>query len=735
MDKRGIDSSIKDMDYIKLKWRTLPANLKAGMGSEELMKVLPPLVEEWSKKYSWRIVKAKIFEYLCHYSAIDISSNDWFPTFADWTFAPKTNSHKRTRRFGHPTNSIIDARRDYILNNADEDYKNLLKKGSGARWSSYLDFDHSAPDWDEIIKLGFPGMAKRLSKYHKDTDYYHSLEITTKAIEHLFDRFISLGKERLQELDDESYQYTRMFKVISSLERLKTDTPQGALDILMFVYLFWTLSEQFEAIQVRTLGNLDRIITPYYLNDLSEKRTTKEEFTEQIKHFWLQWGAIDNYFGQPVYFGGTKSDGTSEYNEVSRIMLTVHDELALPTPKLHLKVGKTTPDWLWNQSLDMIRRQRSISFLGEEPHTKVIKSMGYTDEQARTFLIWGCYEWAIKDSANDIFGAAINTVKPIEELLSEARTGSFTADNFEDLKAKYLQRLAAVIDEAKQCVMLGEKYRKEINPSLLFSLATEHSVKTGMDAVIDGTKNGNNTSLWMVGLGTSIDALMAIDELVYRNKEVSLSKLGEIMEANWDGHEALRLRISRSKCKWGNNAPQANQVGEEIVNKVFAPINGQDNGRGGKFKISGHVALWFISLGRGTGATPNGRFKGEELSKNISPVMGADTEGATALIESVSHLDARNLSGDFPLDVALLPDVVSGENGLKFLRTIIEKYFENGGLVIQFNIVAPETLRDAQAHPEKYENLQIRVCGWNVRWNDLSKVEQDAYIIRAEAQG
>ena len=52
---------------------------------------------------------------------------------------------------------------------------------------------------------------------------------------------------------------------------------------------------------------------------------------------------------------------------------------------------------------------------------------------------------------------------------------------------------------------------------------------------------------------------------------------------------------------------------------------------------------------------------------------------------------------------------------------------------MNINIVSPETLRDAQAHPEKYENLQVRVCGWNVRWNDLSKIEQDKYIERAEA--
>jgi len=80
-----------------------------------------------------------------------------------------------------------------------------------------------------------------------------------------------------------------------------------------------------------------------------------------------------------------------------------------------------------------------------------------------------------------------------------------------------------------------------------------------------------------------------------------------------------------------------------------------------------------------------------------------------------------------------LPQTVAGEKGLRLMRTLVERYFKNGGMVIQFNIHSPETLKDAQAHPERYENLQVRVCGWNVRWNDLSKAEQDAYICRAES--
>lgn len=720
---------------ILAKWRTRPANVSAGMDSAALMKELPPLAEEWSRTEPWQVVKAKAFAYLCEKSAIDITGDDWFACFADWTFAPQTDTHKRTRGNGHPMWAIVEKRRKKVLDGASDEYKNLIRLGYGGRWGSYHDFDHSAPDWEETLKTGFPGMALRLNLAPEGTDYRRAREIAAAGIAVFLRRLADLSLKRLEGLsgtESEAYR-NRVRKQYESLRRLRMGPVKTAYDALNFIYLFWSICEQFDAIQVRTLGNLDKIVAPYYFADIAAGRTTEAEFREQVRHFWLQWGSIDNHYGQPVYFGGTKASGETEYNDVSRIMLEIHDELALPTPKLHLKMGDSTPEWVWRKSLEMMRRQRPISFLGEKPHERVIRSMGYSAEQARTFMVWGCYEWAVKDSANDIFGAAVNVVKPVEELLREAQSGKIAAADFEAFMKLFIERLKTAVDEARRCVITGERYRGEINPSMLFSLAVEHSVLTGRDAIVDGVKHGNNTAIWMVGLGTAVDALMGVDEIVYRRRDMDLARLGRLMAADWKGREDLRLRISRSKCKWGNNDPRANAAGVRIVKEVFAPVNGTDNLRGGKFKVSGHVARWFLSMGRNTAATPDGRRRGEELSKNISPVMGADTEGATALIETVANLDARDLAGDFPLDVAMLPSTVAGERGLMLMRTLIETYFDNGGLVIQFNLHDPQTLRDAQKNPERYANLQVRVCGWNVRWVDMPKVEQDAYIRRAEA--
>ena len=87
---------------------------------------------------------------------------------------------------------------------------------------------------------------------------------------------------------------------------------------------------------------------------------------------------------------------------------------------------------------------------------------------------------------------------------------------------------------------------------------------------------------------------------------------------------------------------------------------------------------------------------------------------------------------DIPLDVMIHPSSVSGDASLDVMRTLVERYHSYGLTLIQFNVFEASTLRDAQKNPHLYENLQVRVCGWNVRWNDLPPEQQEAYIRRAE---
>jgi formate C-acetyltransferase len=187
----------------------------------------------------------------------------------------------------------------------------------------------------------------------------------------------------------------------------------------------------------------------------------------------------------------------------------------------------------------------------------------------------------------------------------------------------------------------------------------------------------------------------------------------------------------RSKNKYGNGLEAVDFYAETLGRFVANKINLRPNARGGYFVASAHSARTFITLGEKTGATPDGRLSGEEMSKNISPTMGMDSNGVTALITSATRIDSALFQGDFPLDVMMHPATVQGQEGLAAMRTLLNTYMDKHGIAIHFNIFNADTLIDAQKHPEKYENLQVRVCGWNVRFNDIAKKEQDAYIKRA----
>ena len=699
--------------YLEWKWRMDVTDPATGVDKAKAKAKILALSRELETKEPWNVVKATCFAWLCDNVAIDVSPLDWFPAFSLWN------------RYDRPMNAVTGRRNGEIDRKYYPEMRARMNKGNSiGRYTVWKDFDHIIPEWDKVLPLGFPGMKSRLRANWKDNvPYYRAELMASEAIDRLLNRLIVQGRAR---------GGARAIRQAESLTRLRDGAPQTAYDVMQFIYLYFVLSEHFEAVQARSLSIIDQTLWPYYQADLAAGRTTEAEFREQFAHFLWQWGSIDNYWGQPVTMGGTKADGTTEYNPLSLVILDVMDQCALPTPKFHLKVAPNTPDAVLNKALDMARRHRPLSFIGELPVRAVLEHLGFAADDARRFVTKGCYEFCTPESGNGLGGGHVNLVKVVELMLADAKDGKLAAKDFPSFKAEYLRRAAATAEEVREFFFTFEKHLDDVNPALVASLAGEFSVQTGRDALANGTRTGNRTGVCLSGFGTAVDALLAVKEIVYERKEMSLAELGALMAANWKDHEELRLRMLRSKRKWGVNDPEANALGSEISKRLSSVINGRPNSRGGRFGMSGHNARQFIVQGAKTGATPDGRRKGEEFSKNLSPTMGADTEGVTALIQTLAALDSKDFPGDFPLDVMLLPYTVSGDKGLEMMKALLSQYYANGGLMMQFNVFDAEELRDAQAHPEKYENLQVRVCGWNVRWNDLPKVEQDAYIRRAE---
>ena len=271
-----------------------------------------------------------------------------------------------------------------------------------------------------------------------------------------------------------------------------------------------------------------------------------------------------------------------------------------------------------------------------------------------------------------------------------------------------------------------------INSANVFSPTIPTSLRTGRDAFADGCDR-NITSLLTTGFGSAIDALSVIEELIYRKQEVTLPEMADALNANWEGYEALHRKILAFRERYGNGIVRVDRFAQMLSRSIGNHVNGRPNSRGGVWQSSVHCAKQFVVEGEKTSATPDGRFAGEEMSKNASPRMGSDISGVTALVKSALSVDAASFPGDFPLDVMMHPSSVRGADGLAAWRKLVRVYFAGNGAAVHFNIFDAAELKDAQAHPEKYRGLQIRVCGWNVRFAEMDKSEQDMYILRAES--
>ena len=200
---------------------------------------------------------------------------------------------------------------------------------------------------------------------------------------------------------------------------------------------------------------------------------------------------------------------------------------------------------------------------------------------------------------------------------------------------------------------------------------------------------------------------------------------------NFEGHDKLRNDLLNNTPKYGNDDDYADDLAKRVFESYFQAIDGRPNIKGGKHRINLLPTTVHVYFGSVTGAMPDGRKKGEPLSEGISPVQGADRNGPTSVIKSVSKLDHLRTGGTL-LNQKFSPQLLSTEAGIEKLMYLIRSYFRLDGHHIQFNVIDAETLRKAQRSPEKYRDLIVRVAGYSDYFVDLIPDLQDEIIKRTE---
>jgi pyruvate-formate lyase len=272
-----------------------------------------------------------------------------------------------------------------------------------------------------------------------------------------------------------------------------------------------------------------------------------------------------------------------------------------------------------------------------------------------------------------------------------------------------------------------ERLYAEWMPAPFLSLLFDDCIKKGKD-YHDGGPRYNSTYIQGVGIGTVTDSLAALKYCIYDASLMTMNGLLDGLSRNFEGCEKMRHVLMHAP-KYGNDLEYADSLARDVFDMYFDMVDGRPNTKGGEYRVNLLPTTVHIYFGQVTGATPNGRKRGEPLSDGISPSQGADTRGPTAVIKSASKIDHARTGGTL-LNQKFLPQVLQDDTGIEKLAHLIRTYFRLGGHHIQFNVIDAETLRNAQKNPEMYRDLIVRVAGYSDYFVDIGKELQDEIISR-----
>ena len=493
---------------------------------------------------------------------------------------------------------------------------------------------------------------------------------------------------------------------------------------------------------MRTLGRLDVLLYPFYVNDIANGTYTKEEIKEMLKFFLYKFWVAKVPYDLPFCLGGIDSHGNEVTNEMSYLIVESYNELNIYSPKIHIRVSDKTPKDFLKLVLSCIRGgNSSFVFVNDKIGIECLRRVGIEERDAMNYVPIGCYEpavWGVEIGCTgngDVgLGKAVELVfcngrDNATGILCGVETGKI--ESFEGFLDAVKKQIAYMTDRAASYVVKLERLYDRINPDPLLSCQYEHSVETGVD-VYEGGAKYNNSSLYFSSIASLVDSVCAVKRLVFEEKRYTFDELGEILRANWQGYERDRAVALRIPEKYGNNNPIADKYTVELSSFCADLLNNRPNGRGGVFKAALFTIDRCFYIGERTMATPDGRLAGEPLSKNLSATVGMDKNGVTSLINSVTKIDHASFPTGSVLDVMLHPTAVAGEDGLEAFYGILMTYMKKGGFAMHGNVFDASTLKRAQEQPEQYKNLQVRVCGWNAYFVNLSRAEQDAFIKQAE---
>ena len=257
------------------------------------------------------------------------------------------------------------------------------------------------------------------------------------------------------------------------------------------------------------------------------------------------------------------------------------------------------------------------------------------------------------------------------------------------------------------------------------------SVMCNNATIWDGGKY-NNFGIHGTGVATGADSLAVIKKYVFEEKSISKEELLDAVDTNFENAPELLHKLRYEAPKMGNNIDFVDDIAVWLLDTFSDALKGRKNCRGGIYRAGTGSAMFYLWHANEIGASPDGRLKKEPFGTNFSASIFADIKGPLSVIKSFSKPHFENAINGGPLTLEFHNSMFKDEDSVEKVAMLVKSFVELGGHQLQLNAVNLETLKDAQAHPEKYQQLVVRIWGWSAYFVELDKEYQDHVMLRQE---
>ena len=656
--------------------------------------------------------------------------------------------------------------RDKLFERMPEAWNKLYEAGTFTEFGEQRALGHTSLD-NTIYHKGALDMKKEIAEARAKLDFINDPEATAKdeqlqgmdiscdAVIIFAERHADLAEKMAAEEKDEKRK-AELLKIADVCRWVPAHAPRDfweAVQMYWFVHLA-TITE-LNGWDAMSPGHLDQHLGPFYEKGLADGTLTRDEAKELLACLFIK---VNNTPAPPkvgvtakesgtyndftnINLAGLKRDGTDGSNEVTYICLELFNELRLLQPQGNIQVSERTPDNVIRAAARVFRNGMGYpSVFNADMVIQEQMRVGKSLEDAREGGTSGCIETGCSGKEAYLLHGYLNVPKLLEYVLSNGvdlltgkqvsiKTGELSDfKTFDDLYAAFEKQMAYVV-ETKIGVDNYLRYQYATNMAATYlSCVINDCIKNGKD-YYNGGPRYNSDYIQCCGIGTITDSLSAIKKHVYDEGTYTLQELVDAMKANWEGHEAMRLTLWNKTPFFGNDDDYADDIMRRVYDSLFRNIDGKHSILGPTYHLNMLSTTCHNYFGQKLAATPNGRFSGMPESDGTSPSHGADRHGPTAVVKSLGKMDQVK-SGGTLLNQRFLPSVLAGEEGIEGVKNLIRAYFKLGGHHIQFNVVDEATLRDAQAHPDNYRGLLVRVAGYSDYFVDLDNYQQEEIIAR-----